>query len=437
MSSHKIVFFFCLLSFIVSLSHALNGFSVELIHRDSEKSPFFQPNQNKYQSIINAARHSINRANHFYKNAVGDAPQSTILPDGGAYLMTYSVGTPPFKQFGIPDTGSDIVWLQCEPCETCFNQTTPIFKPAQSSTYKNVPCSSDTCQSVRSSSCGGKNNCEYTITYGDGSKSEGDLSVDTVTLESTTGASVSFPKTLIGCGTDNTVSFNGRSSGIVGLAGGPASLITQLGSTIGGKFSYCLPPSTFASGGSSSATSKLNFGDAAIVSGAGVVSTPIITKNDEIFYFLTLESFSVGTKRVEFTSSTNAVGEGGEGNIIIDSGTTLTLLPSEIYSNLEAEVAKVVNLERVDDPNNLFDLCYTITSEEPEFPVITANFQGADVVLQPVSTFVQISDNIACFAFTPAQDLAIFGNLVQQNLLVGYDLEAKKLSFKPTDCSKE
>ncbi|KAL5058491.1 hypothetical protein RYX36_030095 [Vicia faba] len=433
MSSHKILFFFCLFSFVVFFSEALNGFSVELIHRDSEKSPFFQPNQNKYQSIINAVRQSINRANHFYKNAAKDAPESTILPDGGAYLMTYSVGTPPFKLFGIADTGSDIVWLQCEPCETCFNQTTPKFKPAQSSTYKNIPCSSDTCQSVRSSSCGRKNNCEYTIRYGDGSHSEGDLSVDTVTFESTTGASVSFPKTLIGCGTDNTVSFDGRSSGIVGLAGGPASFITQLGSTIGGKFSYCLPPSTLTSG-PSNITSKLNFGDAAIVSGTGVVSTPIITRDAEIFYYLTLKSFSVGTKRVEFASSTNVV---DEGNIIIDSGTTLTLLPSDIYSNLVSEVAKVVKLKRVNDPNNYLDLCYTLTSEESELPVITAHFEGADVVLQPISTFAQITDDITCFAFQSTQDLAIFGNLAQQNLLVGYDLEAKKLSFKPTDCSKE
>ncbi|XP_050914412.1 aspartic proteinase CDR1-like [Lathyrus oleraceus] len=441
MSSHNFqtLFFFCLFSFIVSFSHAFNnGFSVELIHRDSEKSPFFQPNQNKYQSIIDAARRSINRVNHISKNAAKDTPQSTILPDGGGYLMTYSVGTPPFKLVGIADTGSDIAWLQCEPCETCFNQTTPKFNPAKSSTYKNIPCSSEVCESVRASKCDGQNNCEYTISYGDGSHSEGDLSVDTLTLESTTGASVSFPKTVIGCGTDNTVSFKGRSSGIVGLGGGPVSFITQLGSSIGGKFSYCLPPSSLTSG-FSNATSKLNFGDAAIVSGTGVVSTPIITKNSDIFYYLTLESFSIGSKRVEFasSSSTNAAGEGGEGNIIIDSGTTLTLLPTDIYSEVESEIAKVVKLERVDDPDNVFSLCYTLTSEEPDFPVITAHFEGADVVLQPISTFVQISDGIACLAFQASQDLSIFGNLAQQNFLVGYDLEAKKVSFKPTDCSKE
>ncbi|RHN58424.1 hypothetical protein MtrunA17_Chr4g0002271 [Medicago truncatula] len=50
-------FFFTLLlfsfsCFMISLSTALNnGFSVELIHRDSSKSPLYQPTQNKYQRV--------------------------------------------------------------------------------------------------------------------------------------------------------------------------------------------------------------------------------------------------------------------------------------------------------------------------------------------------------------------------------------------------
>ena len=112
---------FLTLCFIASFSHALNnGFSVELIHRDSSKSPFYQPTQNKYQKVFNAARRSINRADHFYKNSLTSTPESTVIPDNGEYLMTYSIGSPPFKLYGIVDTGSDIVWLQCEPCEQCY-----------------------------------------------------------------------------------------------------------------------------------------------------------------------------------------------------------------------------------------------------------------------------------------------------------------------------
>ncbi|AET02259.1 eukaryotic aspartyl protease family protein [Medicago truncatula] len=409
-----LILFYFSLCFIISLSHALNnGFSVELIHRDSSKSPLYQPTQNKYQHIVNAARRSINRANHFYKTALTNTPQSTVIPDHGEYLMTYSVGTPPFKLYGIADTGSDIVWLQCEPCKECYNQTTPKFKPSKSSTYKNIPCSSDLCKSGQ----------------------QGNLSVDTLTLESSTGHPISFPKTVIGCGTDNTVSFEGASSGIVGLGGGPASLITQLGSSIDAKFSYCLLPNPVES----NTTSKLNFGDTAVVSGDGVVSTPIVKKDPIVFYYLTLEAFSVGNKRIEFEGSSNG---GHEGNIIIDSGTTLTVIPTDVYNNLESAVLELVKLKRVNDPTRLFNLCYSVTSDGYDFPIITTHFKGADVKLHPISTFVDVADGIVCLAFAttsafiPSDVVSIFGNLAQQNLLVGYDLQQKIVSFKPTDCSK-
>jgi len=424
------------LCFIASFSHALsNGFSVELIHRDSIKSPYYKPTENKYQHIVNAARSSINRANHFFKDSDKGTPESTVTPDRGGYLMSYSVGTPPFKLYGIADTGSDIVWLQCEPCQQCYNQTTPIFDPTKSSSYKNIPCASKLCQSVRDTSCSDQNSCEYKISYGDSSHSEGDLSVETLTLDSTTGSPVSFPKSVIGCGTDNAGTFGGASSGIVGLGGGPVSLITQLGSSIGGKFSYCLTPLLNKE---SNATSKLSFGDAAVVSGDSVVSTPLVIKQDTpVFYFLTLQAFSVGKKRVEFGGSS----EGGdeEGNIIIDSGTTLTLLPSDVYSNLESAVVDLVKLDRVDDPNQQFSLCYSLTSNEYDFPIITAHFKGADVGLHSISTFVPVADGVVCFAFQASPDPrlgSIFGNLAQQNLLVGYDLQKETVSFKPTDCTK-
>ncbi|GAU43735.1 hypothetical protein TSUD_365840 [Trifolium subterraneum] len=127
---------------------------------------------------------------------------------------------------------------------------------------------------------------------------------------------------------------------------------------------------------------------------------------------------------------------GDEGNIIIDSGTTLTLLPDDIYTNLESAVVEQVKLDRVDDPNQIFSLCYSITSDDYDFPLITAHFKGADVELHSISTFVKVGDGIVCFAFQSSQIGAIFGNLAQQNLLVGYDIQQNIVSFKATDCSK-
>ncbi|XP_019435243.1 PREDICTED: LOW QUALITY PROTEIN: aspartic proteinase CDR1-like, partial [Lupinus angustifolius] len=359
---------------------------------------------------------------------------SNVLPDGGEYLMSYSIGTPPVKILGIVDTGSDIIWLQCQPCHPCYNQTTPIFDPSKSTTYKTIPCTSNKCKSVRDTSCssdGNQQSCQYRIGYGDGSRSQGDLSLDTLTLGSTNGSAVSFPKTIVGCGNSN-FGVSREGSGIVGLGNGPVSLITQLGSSIEGKFSYCLTPSF----SNTKSPSKLNFGKDAVVSGSGVVSTPLFL--DTVFYYLTIEAFSVGNKRVEFGKSSTS--EGGSGNIIIDSGTTLTLLPEDVYSDLESAVAEAVKLERVEAPTRLLSLCYQLPSsdEKLQFPVFTVHFIGGDIELNPINTFVKVTDDIICFAFAPTnQPISIFGNLAQQNLLVGYDLQKKTLSIKPTDCRKQ
>ncbi|XP_027916007.1 probable aspartic protease At2g35615 [Vigna unguiculata] len=36
--------------------------------------------------------------------------------NGATYYMKYSIGTPPFEVVGYADTGSDLIWTQCQPC---------------------------------------------------------------------------------------------------------------------------------------------------------------------------------------------------------------------------------------------------------------------------------------------------------------------------------
>ncbi|XP_019465348.1 PREDICTED: aspartic proteinase CDR1-like [Lupinus angustifolius] len=410
------------------------GFSVDLIHRDSPKSPFYIPSETHYERVAKTISRSINYANRFDKHSFSTKNvESNVLPNEGDYLMSYSIGTPPVKILGIADTGSDILWLQCEPCNPCSPQTTPIFDPSNSTTYEKIPCTSNACQSVSGTSCssrGSQQSCQYSIGYGDGSQSQGDLSMDTITLSSTKGSTVSFPKTVIGCGTRNTLGNQGAGSGIVGLGNGPVSLITQLGSSIQGKFAYCLGPTLSRT----KFPSKLTFGEDAVVSGVGTVSTPLFL--DKVFYFLNLEAFSVGNKRVEFGRSSSS--PGGSSNIIIDSGTTLTFLPKTVYSELESTVAALIKLERVKSPLPPLNLCYKAPSgDNLEVPVITAHFSGADIKLNALNTFTQVIEDTICFSFVPTNQLvSIFGNLAHQNFLVGYDIQKKTLSFKPTDCTK-
>nr|POE91558.1 aspartic proteinase cdr1 [Quercus suber] len=355
-----------------SLIEALNeGFSVDLIHRDSPKSPFHNPSETHSQRVAKALRRSINRVNSFkpISSFSPNSLQTDIFSDSGSgeYLMKYFVGRPP-----VP-------------------QPTKEF-PA-------VP-------------------------------RNGDLAADTLTLNSTSSRPVPLPKTIIGCGLNNSLTSGVTGSGIVGLGGGPASLVSQLHSSIGGKFSYCLVPFIYSQDKTSS---KLNFGSHAVVSGFGTVSTPLVLhKRPHTYYYLTLEAMSVGNKRLELSSS-SAFG-GSKGNIIIDSGSTVTYFPAEFYSKFESAVAEEINFQRIDDPSHSLSLSYN-NSDDIHVPGITAHFSGADVKLNPTTTFWPITDELVCLAFQAGQQ-SIFGNLAQSNVLVGYDRVEKTVSFKPMDCTK-
>ncbi|GER30271.1 eukaryotic aspartyl protease family protein [Striga asiatica] len=180
------------------------------------------------------------------------------------------------------------------------------------------------------------------------------------------------------------------------------------------------------------ATSTIMFGPGSSVDGPGVVSTPLVKKEPPTFYYLTLEGVSVGTGRA------SPGPEVEEGNIIIDSGTTLTFLPPEIYGRLEDEVAGAVKGRRVEGQRGMFGLCYE-KEEGFRAPPMVANFRGGAAVELPAeSTFLEVEEGVLCLTLVPARgEIAIFGNLHQMNYRVGYDIDGGKVDFLRTDCGKE
>lgn len=135
----------------------------------------------------------------------------------------------------------------------------------------------------------------------------------------------------------------------------------------------------------------------------------------------------------------NQQSDEAEGNIIIDSGTTLTFVPSDMYDGIEASFRNAVNATRVIDPQGTFSLCYKLPSEGGELtsPSVTAHFEGADVVLPQGNIFVELEKGVVCLSLLPSQDLAVFGNLHQVGYLIGYDLVKNKVNFLKThNCAK-
>jgi len=433
--------FFCLAFYSVSslipteANESPSGFTIDLIHRDSPLSPIYNPSLTPLQRIINAALRSSSRLNRVanFLDQNNKLPQPVLVPDNGDYLMRFYIGTPPIERVAVADTGSDLIWVQCSPCARCFPQETPLFEPLKSSTYKRTPCASQPCTLLppRNRGCGRTGECIYTHKYGDNSLSAGLLSTETLSFDSRGGAqTVAFPNSIFGCGLFNnfTTRTNKKVTGIVGLGAGPLSLVSQISGKTGRKFSYCLLPF------GSTSTSKLKFGNEAIITGNGVVSTPMIIKpSAPNLYYLNLVSISIGKKTVP-TGRT-------DGNVVIDSGTTLTYLEKTLYNNFAASLQETLGVQLLKNIPSPLSFCFPHRDNFASPEIVFQFSGGASVSLKHKNLFLKLTErniNMLCLAIAPSAvtGMSIFGGYSQFNFQVGYDLDGKKISFLPTDCSK-
>ncbi|KAJ0230987.1 Aspartyl protease family protein [Hirschfeldia incana] len=435
----------CLLAIVITFlvsSHSAHSqdLTVKLIHRDSPHSPLYNPLHTVSDRHKAAFHRSISRSRRF---STKTDLQSGLIASGGEYFMSISIGTPPTKVLGITDTGSDLSWVQCKPCEHCYKQNGPIFDKNHSSTYKTEPCDSKPCKALSKKEKGcdkSRNICKYRYVYADQSFTEGHMATETIYIDSSSsGSPVSFPGTVFGCGYNNGGTFDQTGSGIIGLGSGPLSLISQIGSSIGKKFSYCLSHTSSPTNGSGVIKLGTNSIPSKPSKGSAVLTTPLFNKPPKTYYYLNLEAITVGKTKIPYTRGGGrySLNEKATGNIIIDSGTTLTLLESGFYGDFGAAVvASVTGAKRASDPHGILTHCFKAVGKAIGLPEITMHFTGADVKLRPTNAFVKLGEDVVCLSMIPTTDVAIYGNLVQTDFLVGYDLEAKKVSFQSIDCSR-
>ncbi|XP_074276164.1 aspartic proteinase nepenthesin-1-like [Silene latifolia] len=348
------------------------NFSVDLIRRNSSKiSLSGGQGRPSFGSISN--NHQITLSSKFYDIS---NVQSALIPDGGEFNMKISIGTPPVEFTAIADTGSDLIWVQCSPCQRCIGNQSHLFDPTQSSTDNIIACTSQFCDAnqfgLSQASCSqNDSSCIYAYGYGDGSNSTGVLSTDTVTFVST-----SIPNVTFGCGYNQEGFLDPLGDGIVGLG--------------------------------------------------GVVSIPFDNQDTPAkHYYVSLDSISIGNTSVPVTNTT-----------ILDSGTTLTYLPSDVYEGINSAVKASIGLTPINNSGLVYDPCYEIDSlDELNFPGMVFHFSGGDVVLNAENSFFP-DNGLSCFAMVATDTPPyIFGNIAQTNFHIGYDLQAQQVSFAPADCT--
>ncbi|XP_039141349.1 aspartic proteinase CDR1-like [Dioscorea cayenensis subsp. rotundata] len=410
------------------------------MHRDSPLSPHYQPSVTSEYRVKDMIERSISRARYISSiisstsysdndndgysgggggvytsiassssssssssSAPSPAPlniNSKMLPSNGDYITQLEIGTPPVKVVTLVDTGSDLVWVQCKPCDQCYNQDDPIFDPSKSSTFKgSVSCKDDICLAIRTSECI-NNQCNYMYEYADGSLTSGNLSRDTFTFSS---------------GSDDKQQGN-TSSSIPGIVFGCSHNSNDT------DFTY----------------STLNLGDNALVNDPGFI-TISMGRRALTYYTVKLKSIAVGKDTIP--------NDPFDTNILVDLGTAISFIPDIMLSKLIDDLSKMVNLTRTNDPHNYLPLCYSHSVKDPPypFPDITFTFykrphdtDGESIVLTPMQAFFHVSDTVLCLAMHGKKlvGISVLGNIAQLNMHVGYDLHNNVLSMATVNCSK-
>ncbi|KAG9456770.1 hypothetical protein H6P81_001278 [Aristolochia fimbriata] len=423
-----------------TIDSTFNDFSLELIHYDSPRSPFYNGSETSGDRTLKAIRRSHNRLSYVRTVLLSRAASSSvpnyvspIVPGAvdNDYLMTLTVGTPPVKRVVLADTGSGLNWVQCEPCKACFKQNYPLFDPRKSSTYRVLNCKTHLCEAIprsfKSCSVGRGNHCLFNYSYGDNSVTQGELATETFTFETTTKKTkVRIPDVALGCGYYNKGVFHSVETGLAGLGNSKTSLVNQIGHRVCWRFSHCLVPHTLAN-----ASSVLSFGKAATVTAQGAVSVPYFPRVDT-FYAVELSKIIVGGRK----KSIDLVGK--ERGVILDTGTHLTILPTRVVKKMVYGVAAILGDGNVEDPTDTFVLCYPFRHSRirSKLPSMKFRLGGRDVVVGPPNLFKRVSHNVTCLAVVPDDDVSILGNLFMANYKYGYDLKRHTVTIAPTHCTK-
>ncbi|MCL7039122.1 hypothetical protein MKW94_027918 [Papaver nudicaule] len=411
------------------------GFTTRVIHRDSPESPFYDPKLTDADRLRNAIQRSFDRYSHYTSNIM--EPNDMRAPVSYRtfeYVISHHIGTPPVPTYSIIDTGSDLTWIQCRPCENCYDQEIPIYDPRKSTSYAKIGCEDDICKTQYNTKCDTDGtSCRYKQEYADSGETQGILSSETfIFLDNNLSGNISIPSFPFGCGNNNNFSYIKGSRlgapGLIGLNKEPLSWIYQLSFD---TFSHCFVPMNWKN------TSLLRFGLDAIITSD---TTPMVEhgKFTTGSYYVTMEGISVGKTRLDIPYGAFDITPNGEGGVIIDTGSATTHIVKLAHDPLIAELAKQIKLERAAPVGRLV-LCYkgNMRTHVLSMPDITFHFTGMDFYIQKSNAWLDAGNGKICLSFIQAlYGATMIGARHLQNVNVGYDLRKKVISFQNEDCTQ-
>ncbi|GFQ03319.1 aspartic proteinase nepenthesin-1 [Phtheirospermum japonicum] len=418
-----------------------NGLTIKLIHPNSPESPFFQIYLSHEKRIKMLASQSNMRANYLSRTP-SSAIHALVDEQHYHYVVKIGIGTfnskPPYKEYYLEmDTGSGLIWLQCDGCTKCFKQTPAPFPKDKSSSFHPI---------LRQNK-----RLHYECKYADRDSTHGILARETFYLKTKKEELAKLENIQFGCGLHNKMQFwdyrNNKIAGIMGLGWEDISFVKQLGYKSKGKFSYCLPVLV---SGKKTPNTYLRFGDD-IVHNKNTKSTPLYKSKNEGFYHVELQGISINGTRLKISPQVFAIkNNNSRSGCIFDTGTHYSRIITPAFQILKLELEKYFSrskgLKKIQAGLGL-ELCYERSKAEgfKNLPDITLHFQGsqADFVLKAEAAFEVVNQfrlikirECVCLAMMRDDEMSTIGASQQTNHRIMYDTKNKKLVFHQEDCSK-
>ncbi|KAL1569608.1 aspartic proteinase-like protein 1 [Salvia divinorum] len=376
----------------------------------------------------------LNPQFQFLYPAAGSATLPLGNDFGWLHYMWIDIGTPKVSFLVALDAGSDLFWVPCD-CVQCaplsssyyssLDRDLSEYNPSGSSTSKTISCSHQLCD-LGPNCPNPKQQCPYTINYySDDTSTSGFLVEDILHLlpghSDVSNKSVKAP-VVIGCGSKQTGGYLSgvAPDGLLGLGLGEISVGSFLAKAgyIRNSFSLCFNEDD---------SGRLLFGDQGI---AGQQTTPFFPLHGKNLTYI------VGVDACCIESSCL---ENPEFQMLVDSGSSFSFLPAQIFEKVANEFDRQVNASKSSFEGYPWKYCYKSSSDGvPKLPSFTLKFATSKsfVVKNPVFVIYGTQGAVGFCLAVQAMDGDI--GTIGQNFMTGYqivfDRENFKLGWSESNC---
>ncbi|XP_072993569.1 aspartic proteinase NANA, chloroplast-like [Typha latifolia] len=375
----------------------------------------------------------------------------------GQFFALFRLGTPAQKLRLIIDTGSDLTWVKClvprrlHPGRGGGGKGKRKgkgwnFKPQASSSWHPIMCSSDMCKTSLPDALLAcptpASPCLYEYGYEDGSMAKGFFANESATISLSNGGKAKLKRLVVGCTTSTAGPSFFASDGVLALGFSRISFTMAAAPHFGGRFSYCLVDHLSPR----NRTGYLTFGPNPAFSQASSPTSPppfsstrlLLTPHFEPWYAVSVAAISLDGVMLPVPQNIWDVEQGG--GVIVDSGTSLTMLVEPLYTAVVTVLSQ--RLERIPRTNmDPFEYCYNWTTGAADnvvLPKLAVHFADSARFEPPSKSYViDVAVGVKCIGFqaAPWPGQSTIGNILQQEHHWEFDIRNKRLRFKPDKCT--